>query len=1182
MIELGRLSIANSDMLIEARKKIRLLAGSMEFPEIRATRLEAIFSEIGREGCRNGNGLEVAIGIELEDPPALVLEFESRASFASVPGIAQFFDHIHMEELESGATLLSTRKSLPTETRYPSPRLIEEQREMLARQSRSELLEVLKGQNEELQNRAAELNKLTRAITHSPVAVMITDRDGRIEYVNPKFVQITGYSAEEAIGKTPRIMKSGTHNQEFYENLWGTILSGRQWYGELCNLRKDGGMFWELTNISPVRDAEGRITHFVAVKEDVTERRQMQEDIEKERTLLRNMMDGSPIAVGISMGGNLRYANHTFLKLLDIQMGDPIGKIYLNLEDRIPIVEKLQKEGIVSNHEVKMRGPEGRVIDVMLTFLPTNFEGEPAILGWLVDITPLKKMQEELGSQVEGLSRARRAMLNIMEDLKVAEQAAQAAAQAKQDFLANMSHEIRTPMNAIIGFSGLALKTQLDDKQRDYVRKIQQSGTHLLGIINDILDFSKIEAGKLSVEHTEFELEKVMENVSNLISDKATSKGLELVFDVEKGTPNDLVGDPLRLGQILVNYSNNAVKFTDRGEIVISVRVEETGAEDVLLRFAVRDTGIGLTEEQRGKLFQSFQQADTSTSRKYGGTGLGLAISKKLANLMGGDVGVESEYGRGSTFWFTARLGRGVARKKKLLPEPDLRGRRFLVVDDNEMSRYVLCEMLTNMTFVAKDVSSGKVALEELQAAAEERNPYEVVILDWQMPGMDGIEVAKAIRRLPITPLPHMVMVTAYGREELFKEASLAGLEDVLIKPVSASTMFDTIIQVLGGKHEIQTETAEPEAPLTERLASIQGAVVLLVEDNEFNQQVATELLTSAGFVVDIAEDGRKSLDMVAERAYDAVLMDMQMPVMDGVTATVEIRKQEVFRDLPIIAMTANVMAADIQKCTDAGMNDHVAKPIDPDELFGKLLKWIRPRQVGPVRVGAGAEAVSVSAEMPVEPTAAVEPTRPQASDDLPEVPGLDTALGLKRVMGKKGFYLDMLKKYVENQGEAPARIRRSLDEGDYATAERLAHTAKGVSGNIGATKIQELAACVEKAIKEGQDRPDIEAVLVPYAEAHDLLVSRLRVAMPAREESVAAPVAVDAIKAKEICERMAGLLSSDDGEAVDYLAAEADVFRGLLGPENYAALDRAAGQFDFGKSLDILREHAGEYFPKE
>ena len=1168
MIEIGQLCILNSDMVVEARKKIRWLSISLGFPEIHATRLETIFSEIGRFSCRNGNHLDVMIGIDLKDSPVLVMNFESRETLATVPGIAHFFDAIRVETLESGASLLSTRKNLPDINYRPSPQLIEEQREMLARQSRNELLEMLKGKNEELENRAIELNKISLAIIHSPVSVMITDRDGRIEYVNPKFTAMTGYHAEEILGQNPRFLKSGSHSEEFYRNLWTKILSGQQWYGELCNIRKDGSIFWESTSISPVQNAENEITHFVAVKEDITQRKQMQNSIDKERQTLRDMMDSSPVAIGISMGGKLRYANQTFLKILDIRMGDPIAQVYLNPEDRVPIIEKLQKEGIVSNYEVKMRGMEGRVIDIMLTFLPTTYDGEPAILGWLVDISTLKKMQEELGTKVEGLKKARKATLNIMEDLDVARKEADSAAQAKADFLANMSHEIRTPMNAIIGFSNLAMKTDMDRKQRDYISKIQQSGKHLLGIINDILDFSKIEAGKLSVEHTEFELEKVLENVSNLISEKTAAKGLELVFCVEKGTSSYLVGDPLRLGQILVNYSNNAVKFTEQGEIVVSVKVIEETADDCLIRFAVRDTGIGLTQEQIGKLFQSFQQADTSTSRKYGGTGLGLAISKKLANLMGGDVGVESEHGKGSTFWFTARLGKGAARAKTYLPNPDLRGKRILVVDDNEMSRMVLSEMLTGMTFAVKDVSSGKKALTEINAAAEKGEPYEVVLLDWQMPEMDGVATARAIRKLPVTPQPYMIMVTAYGREEVLKEAAEAGLEDVLIKPVSSSMMFDTLLQVLGGKHEEQRAGEQPATAGIENLAAIKGASILLVEDNEFNQQIACELLTEAGFKVDVAENGQKSLEMLDKHPYDIILMDMQMPVMDGVTATREIRKIESFKDLPVIAMTANVMEADIEKCRDAGMWDHVGKPIDPDELFGKLAKWVKPR---------GAADVRETVVTPLKETASKE-ARPPKADDLPEIPDLDTHLGLKRVMGKKDFYLTMLRKYIDNQSEAPAQIRQSLDTGDYETAERLAHTAKGVSGNIGATRLQELAAAVEKAIKDKECTEIIDGLLSPFADAHALLIKGLQEALPTAKsagepDATAAPV--DREQGVAACKALAELLGNDDSEALDLLDLRSELLRGILGANEFRSIEKALKDYDFEKALILLRGQA-------
>ena len=993
------------------------------------------------------------------------------------------------------------------------------------------------------------------------------DGDGRITFVNPVACNLLGYGEEELLGK---LMHAQVHyaypdGSEFPRLGCPMYLTSQDGVSRTVDnevlWRKDGTSVPVEYSTTPML-SNGKVIGSVISCRDITERK-----VAEDKLRLANFMNDQ--ALDLTKAGYWHIPLNTGDEYYNSSeraatiFGDPprpdwryhlMNEWFANVEAG----DKAAAEVTGANYAAALEGPvpkydatyaykrpiDGRVVWIhAMGDVIRDAEGKPTdMYGVTVDVTESKLAGDAI---------------------REAKELAEAASQAKADFLANMSHEIRTPMNAIIGFSGLAMKTDLDRKQKDYVRKIQQSGTHLLGIINDILDFSKIEAGKLAVEQTEFELEKMLENVSNLIAEKATNKGLELVFNIEKGTPNYLVGDPLRIGQIMVNYSNNAVKFTETGEIVIGIRVSEETDENVLMRFSVRDTGIGLTEEQIGKLFQSFQQADTSTSRKFGGTGLGLAISKKLAVLMGGDVGVESDYGKGSTFWFTARLGKGIARAKKLLPNPDLRGRRMLVVDDNEMSRIVLSEMLTGMTFAVKDVASGKAALAEIGSAADAGQPYDVILLDWQMPGMDGIETARAIREMPITPLPHMVMVTAYGREEVLKEASLAGLEDVLIKPVSYSTMFDTMVQVLGGTRDESQDEDQQAAPLAQDLNAIKGSSILLVEDNEFNQQIANELLTDAGFKVDIAADGRISIEMLDKRLYDIVLMDMQMPIMDGVTATKEIRKDARFKDLLILAMTANVMEADMERCREAGMQDHIGKPIDPDELFGKLLKWMKPRKI---------EEVQEVAATPLEETETkkVEP-KPVKQDDLPEIPGLDTKLGLKRVMGKKTFYIEMLKKYIDNQGQAPAQIRQSLDADDYGTAERQAHTAKGVSGNIGATELQGMAAALEKAIREKAPREKIAALLETFGAAHGKLIAGLTEAFPAAAVPEEAGE-VDEAKVAEVCEKMLALLGNDDSEAVDYLEAEKDALRYILGIAQFVAFEQSVQQYDFAQALELLK----------
>ncbi len=916
-------------------------------------------------------------------------------------------------------------------------------------------------------------------------------------------------------------------------------------------------IFWCTTSVT-AWDKDGRPRLVVENARNITSRKHMEEALRESEKKYRGIFENATEGIFQSTPkGRMVTVNPAFAKIVGYESPREIintagEQFYVEPEIRDEVQKLLREHGVVKNFETRLYRKDGTIIYVSLQAHAVRDENHKLVYyeGVLEDITQRKHAEE----------------------LKIAKESAETASQAKSDFLANMSHEIRTPMNAIMGLTELALRTELNHKQKDYLDKIHTSSRSLLRVINDILDFSKIEAGKLDLESVNFNLHDVMDNMSDIFSKKAGEKNIELVISIADDVPCALVGDPLRLGQVLTNLINNAVKFTDKGDVVVKVSLIKKGKDRARLRFTVRDTGIGIPREQLPKLFISFSQADSSTTRKYGGTGLGLTICKCLAEMMEGEIRAESEPGKGSLFYFTAKLGlQPREREQKPMLPKRLHGMKVLVVDDNRSSREIFKEMLRAFYFDVTSVNSGEDALGELEIGIKD-NPYGLVLMDWMLPEMDGITTLRKIREYPRISRTPVIMMTAFGREEVMQQAERVGVNGFLIKPIKQSLLFDTILDVFGEdpvrplrKDRRGVEEAKPPD-------HIRGAHVLLAEDNSINRQLASEILEHAGMIVETAINGREAVQAVTKFAYDIVLMDVQMPEMDGYHATAEIRKYEASdpklaaKKISIVAMTAHAMAGDRDKCIKSGMNDYITKPIDKKELFSVLAKWIP--------LGTKPETGNWKLEIESETVSRV------SSPDFPEMlPGIDINSALSRIENKR-LFRKLLKEFAINHGNAAGEIRDALNRGDKELAWRLLHAIKGVAGNFSAKALHKAALELEMGVKPVFD---LDSLLNSFEKA----LNQVLESISSMDEDE-----VQEISTKRICDsessvtvfnpdlapmliKLDKLLKQNDLEAEDCLKPVKELLTGSTVYEDIINLEGKINMLDFKNAQDCLNSIA-------
>jgi two-component system sensor histidine kinase/response regulator len=904
-------------------------------------------------------------------------------------------------------------------------------------------LVMLANAEREREDAAANYKGQVEAINRSGMMIEF-NMDGTVIKANENYLRAFHYADADMTGKNHSVFVTPEYKlSPKYKEFWDGLRRGEFQAGLVMRVDKLGNEVWIEASYNPIHGPNGVPVKVVKFAANVTERVKMQIELAdaqaRLQAILDNVLDG---IITFDGKGTVVSINPAVVTMFEYDAHEVIGR---NIKMLMPEPTRASHDGYLCRYEStgatkaigfgrELEGltKSGRTFPMELTVTEVSFHGQRMFVGLIRDITERKRAQDSV-LQAKG--------------------SAEVANRTKSDFLANMSHEIRTPMNAIIGMTHLALRANPAEQQLGYLTKIGNAAQSLLSIMNDILDFSKIEAGKLELEHIAFSLDDVWTNLMDIVGQRAEQKKIVIDWSVGPDTPHYLNGDPLRLGQILINLVNNAIKFTEKGRIVVRVISEELSPDLARLRFSVCDTGIGMTAAQVANLFQSFNQADTSITRKYGGTGLGLAISKQLCELMGGDISVESEPGKGSTFAFTASFGIVAAILPIQSPArlSELLSKRILIVDDSELTRTWLVAMLLANGFVARAVSSGEEALLALTAASQAGEPFDLVLMDWRLPGIDGIDGIEASmrikERLALSNVPAILMISAFDREEVMEGNHSLAFEGFLNKPVNEALLIANIALIFSGKPEEIAHEALPEAALP--AIDLTGRRVLLVEDNEINRDLATELLGDLGISVAIAVNGREGVDRIAAEPFDLVLMDIQMPIMDGLTATRLIRADERYRTLPIIAMTAHAMRGDRERSLYAGMNDHLTKPINPRTLTESLVRWMPATP-------------ALQTEAKVAPVQLMPP-----DDGVPDqLPPFDIKAALERTNGKPKLLRKMLLRFRDQFANTGGELREHISQGRAADAERLAHSLKGIAATLEASDLTKAALAVELAFR--------------------------------------------------------------------------------------------------------------------